>query len=88
MYKVFFQAPGGFSQAVIMPGFKPAEFSTIEEAKAYIANQVREEDKVQDGDNSTAATICYEVYDGSPYDEEGEVTKEPVYMSDDYYDRP
>ena len=88
MYKVFFLTSGEFSPAVIMPGFKPAEFSTIEEAKAYIANQVREEEKVQDGDNSTAATICYEVYDGSPYDEEGEVTKEPVYMSDDYYDRP
>ena len=88
MYKVFFLTPGEFSPAVIMPGFKPAEFSTIEEAKAYIANQVREEDKVQDGDNSTAATICYEVYDGSPYDEEGEVTKEPVYMSDEYYFRP
>lgn len=87
MYKVFFLTPGEFSPAVIMPGFKPAEFSTIEEAKAYITSQVREEDKVQAGDNSTAATISYEVYDGSPYDEEGEV-KEPVYISDDYYDKP
>lgn len=88
MYKVFFQTPGEFSPAVIMPGFKPAEFSTIEEAKAYIAKEVREEDKVQEGDNTTAATICYEVYDGSPYDEEGEVTKEPVYISYQYYFRP
>lgn len=86
MYKVFFLTPGEFSPAVIMPGYEPAEFSTIEEAKAYISDHVREEDKVMDGDNSTSATICYEVYDGSPYDEEGEITKEPVYMSDEYYD--
>lgn len=88
MYNVFFLTPGEFTQAVVMPGFKPAEFETIEEAKAYIAGQVCEEDKVQPNDNSNAATICYHIYDGSPYDESGEVVAEPVYVSDDYYYKP
>jgi hypothetical protein len=88
MYNVFFLTPGEFTQAVIMPDFKPAEFETIEEAKAFIAGQVNEEDKVQPGDNSNAATICYHIYDGSPYDEDGEVVAEPVYISDDYYYHP
>jgi len=88
MYNVYFLTPGEFTQAVIMPGFKPAEFETIEEAKAFIAGQVNEEDKVQPGDNSNAASISYEVYDGSPYDEDGEVVAEPVYISDDYYYKP
>lgn len=88
MYNVFFLTPGEFTQAVIMPGFKPAEFEDIEDAKAFIADQVREEDKVQPGDNSNAATICYQIYDGSPYGEDGEVVAEPVYFSDDYYYKP
>lgn len=88
MYNVFFLTPGEFSPAVIMPGFKPAEFETVEEAKLYIKRQLREEDKVQPGDNSNAATICYEIYDGSPYNEDGEVIAEPVFISDDYYYKP
>ena len=98
MYNVFFLTPGEFTQAVIMPGFKPAKFETIEEAKAFIAGQVREEDKVQPGDNSNAATICYHIYDGSPYDEDDgwtpedgflrEAVNDPVYISDDYYYKP
>ena len=88
MYNVFFLTPGEFTQAVVMPGFKPAEFETIEEAKAYIAGQVCEEDKVQPNDNSNTATICYHIYDGSPYDEDGEVVADPVYISDEYYYKP
>lgn len=84
-FNVFYMTPGEFSQAVIMPGFKPAEFATIEDARAYIAGQVSDENKVQPSDNSDSATIRYEVYEGSPYNEEGEVTANPVFMSDEYY---
>ena len=85
MFNVYYLTPGEFSSAVVMPGFKPASFETIEDAKAYINSQLHEEARVQPGDNSDAATICYQIYDGSPYDEEGDVTAEPVYISDDYY---
>ena len=88
MFNVYYLTPGEFSQAVQMPGFIPASFETIEEAKSYIDGQVREEDKVGPHDNSNAATICYEIYKGSPFDEDGEVVAEPVYVSDDYYFRP
>lgn len=88
MFQVFYLTPGEFSQAVIMPGHKPAEFETLEEAKAFIKSQVDEDDAVQPGDNSNSATISYDVYDGSPFDEYGEVVKDPVYTSDDYYYHP
>ena len=88
MYKVFYLTAGEYNQAVIMPGFKPAEFKTIEEAKAYILSQVREEDKVQPTDNTSSATICYEVYDRNPYNESGEIEIDPVYISEDYYYKP
>ena len=89
MFKVFYLTPGEFSQAVIMPGHKPAEFETLEEAKAFIQSQVNEDDAVQPGDNSNSATIFYEVYDRYPFDEDQtEVVKAPVYTSDDYYYHP
>jgi len=49
---------------------------------------VRDEEEVGPYDNSNSATIRYEVYDGSPFNEDEEVTAEPVYMSDEYYFRP
>lgn len=88
MFKVFYLTPGEFSQAVIMPGHKPAEFETLEEAKAFIHSQVNEDDAVLPRDNSNSATISYDVYDGTPFDEDGEVVKDPVYTSDDYYYHP
>lgn len=88
MYQVYYLTPGEFSPAVIMPDFKLAQFETLEEAKSYVSGQLREEDKVQPCDNSNSATICYEIYDGSPFGEDGEVEAEPVWISDDYYYHP
>ena len=72
---------------------KVAEFATLDEAKAYCAENTKDYDEVCAGDNSyegRSNNFRYEVYEGDSYaifDEDGEVTslKDSIYETKSFY---
>lgn len=72
---------------------KVAEFDSLEEAKAYCAENTKGYDEIGDGDNcyeGRSNNFRYEVYEGDScivLDEDGDVAdfKDTVYETEQYY---
>lgn len=91
MYNVYFCTGVETIPAVIMPGFKPAIFETLAEAKNYIIDQSEGKQLVDPRDNcieGTSRECWWEIYDGEMVENPGtddEVFNNPIFISPTYY---
>lgn len=91
MYNVYFCTGVECIPAVIMPGFKPATFNTLEDAKDFVNEQSKGKKMVEPRDNcieGTSRECWWEIYDGDVIenpDTDDEVFHDPIYTSPTYY---
>ena len=71
----------------VNPMAKLAEFSSIQKAYEFIQSEINERTLVEGCSEhlySTAQIACYEMYDGNPVDEDGEL-QDAIYCSPYFY---